>query len=290
MREATRFLRLLTGSFSTPAGANPTGVMIEAAYVHHDIPARFIHCDVAPAGLADAVRGAVAMDWLGFNCSLPHKRAVIPYLDELGESARLIGAVNCVVRREGRLIGENTDGRGFIAALRTLVDPRGRRVTLLGAGGAARAIAVELALAGARDVAIVSRDAGPAQDLVRTLIGSTTVSAQAFAWRQPHRISPESEILINATPVGMAPNADQPLNLDTSTIGPHLIVCDVVMNPPQTRLLRVAASRGARVLGGLDMLINQAAKNIWLWTGVTVETRVLRAALDSALQDESATS
>ena len=103
MSDTTPFLKLLTGSFSTPAGQNPTGVMVEAAYAHHDIPARYINCDVAPANLADAVRGAVAMGWIGFNCSLPHKQSVIKHLNEPGKSASLIGAVNCVVRRGDRL-------------------------------------------------------------------------------------------------------------------------------------------------------------------------------------------
>lgn len=105
------FLTLLTGSCSTPAGQNPTGPMVEAAYAHHHIPARFINCHVAPANLADAVRGAVAMGWIGFNCSLPHKQSIIQYLDQLGKSASLIAAVNCVVRRGDRLIGKTLMGR-----------------------------------------------------------------------------------------------------------------------------------------------------------------------------------
>ena len=115
--------------------------MVEAASAHHHIPARFINCDVAPANLTDAVRGAVAMEWIGFNCSLPHKQSIIPYLDELGKSASLIGAVNCVVRRGNRLIGENTDGQGFLASLQRVLDSRDKEVVILGAGGAARAIA-----------------------------------------------------------------------------------------------------------------------------------------------------
>src|SRR6266545_6608208 len=106
MSDSPTFLKLLTGSFSTPAGGNPTGVMVEAAYAHHDIPARYINCDITPVNLTDAVRGAFAMGWIGFNCSLPHKQTVIPLLAELGKSASLIGAVNCVVRRKDRLIGE----------------------------------------------------------------------------------------------------------------------------------------------------------------------------------------
>ena len=158
MPEPHNFLSALVGSFATPAAENPTVAMIEAAFRHHGLDARYINCEVAPADLADAVRGAKAMGWLGFNCSIPHKVAVIAHLDELGQSAATIGAVNCVVRRGARLVGENTDGKGFVESLRTLVDPAGKKLTLFGAGGAARAIAVESALAGASAITIVNRD------------------------------------------------------------------------------------------------------------------------------------
>src|SRR5215218_9714824 len=151
------FLSLLTGSFSQGADDNPTVEMIEAAYRHHGIDARYINCEVGPAALADAVRGARAMGWAGFNCSIPHKVAVIEHLDGLAESAAVIGAVNCAVRRDGAYVGENTDGQGFLTALRSVTDPRGKSVVVFGAGGAARAIAVEAALAGARRVTIVNR-------------------------------------------------------------------------------------------------------------------------------------
>ena len=151
------FLSPLTGSFAMPAAENPTVAMIEAAYRHHGLDWRYLNCEVAPEGLADAVRGARAMGWMGFNCSIPHKVAVIEHLDGLGESASIIGAVNTVVRRGDRLIGENTDGKGFVAALGEIADPRGKRVVLLGAGGAARAVGVEMALAGAAEVTVLIR-------------------------------------------------------------------------------------------------------------------------------------
>ena len=151
------FLSALTGSFAMPAAENPTVAMVEAAYRHHGIDARYLNCEVAPEALADAVRGARAMGWIGFNCSIPHKVAVIEHLDGLGESAALIGAVNTAVRRDGAWIGENTDGQGFMAALRTVVDPAGKSLVILGAGGAARAIAVEAALAGAAKITVVNR-------------------------------------------------------------------------------------------------------------------------------------
>ena len=135
MPEQQTFLSMITGSFSTPAAENPTVAMIEAAYEHHHIDARYLNCDVAPDALGDAVRGARAMGWVGFNCSMPHKVSVIKYLDGLGSSAALIGAVNCVVRRDNRYIGENTDGQGFLTALRTIADPAGKAFVLFGAGG-----------------------------------------------------------------------------------------------------------------------------------------------------------
>src|ERR671925_1157240 len=106
--------------------------MVEAAYRHHGIDARYLNCEVAPDVLGDAVRGARAMGWVGFNCSIPHKVAVIEHLDSLGDSAQIIGAVNCVVRRGDQLIGENTDGQGFLSSLRTLVDPEGKSLVLFG--------------------------------------------------------------------------------------------------------------------------------------------------------------
>lgn len=285
MSDTTPFLKLLTGSFSTPAGGNPTGVMVEAAYAHHDIPARFINCDVAPAHLKDAVRGAVAMGWIGFNCSLPHKQSVIKHLDELGKSASLIGAVNCVVRRSDRLIGENTDGQGFLTSLRTVADPRGTRVAILGAGGAARAIAVELALAGAAEITIINRNLERAEELARTVNASTSTTARPVHWTGAYEIPPETNILVNATSVGLAPRVDERLDLAMDTIGSHLVVCDVIMNPPQTNLLRTAAAHGATVLDGRGMLVNQAALNIWHWTGIRVDPAVLRSTLDTVLQN-----
>ena len=159
----------LTGSFSTPCHDNPTVVMIESAYRALGLDWRYINAEVQPAGLAAAVAGARAMGWKGFNLSMPHKVAVIEHLDSLGESARLIGAVNCVVARDGRLVGENTDGKGFLSSLVPVRDPRGARVMLLGAGGAARAIAVELVLAGAASLAIVNRSPARGAYRVSTL-------------------------------------------------------------------------------------------------------------------------
>src|ERR1700742_2721141 len=153
---AHSFVSKLTGSFSEGAAENPTVAMVEAAYRHHGLDWRYLNCEVTPEKLGDAVRGARAMGWRGFNCSLPHKVAVIEHLDGLGESAAIMGAVNCVVRRGETYIGENTDGKGFVLSLEGIVHPRGKRFVWFGAGGAARAIGVELALAGASSISVVN--------------------------------------------------------------------------------------------------------------------------------------
>ena len=165
----TNFLPELVGSMSQGAAGNPTVAMIEAAFAHHNLHWRYINMEVAPQDLAAAVRGAKAMGFRGFNCSLPHKVTVIPHLDGLGESAALMGAVNCVVRRGEQLIGENTDGKGFLRSLKSVQDPRGKSVVLFGAGGAARAIAVELALAGTVIITVVNRSEARGAELTNLL-------------------------------------------------------------------------------------------------------------------------
>ena len=157
MSNPLNFKQELTACFGQPVAENPTQVMMEAAFRHHGLDWRYLTIEIAPSGLAAAVAGARAMGFRGFNCTIPHKVAVIDHLDGLGESAALMGAVNCVVRRGDKLIGENTDGKGFVKSLKELIDPTGKRVVMFGAGGAARAIGVEVALAGATHVTIVNR-------------------------------------------------------------------------------------------------------------------------------------
>src|SRR5688500_17352839 len=197
------YLSLLTGAFSQGAADNPTVAMIEAAYRHHGIDARYVNCEVPPEALGDAVRGARAMGWAGFNCSIPHKVAVVEHLDGLADSAAVIGAVNCVVRRDGRYVGENTDGQGFVASLRTVVDPAGRSVVVLGAGRAGRALAVETAVAGGGPITIVNRDRSRGSELVALVNERTPARAELVVWDGTYRVPVDSDILVNATSVGL---------------------------------------------------------------------------------------
>ncbi len=146
--KSINFLSQIVGAFADPIAENPTIVMMEAAFRHHHLDWRYVNCRVTKEGLADAVRGACAMNWAGFNCSLPHKVAVLRLLDEISSAAKAIGAVNCVTIRDGRLIGENTDGTGFVQSLQQHIEVRGSNMLLLGAGGVARAITVESVRAG----------------------------------------------------------------------------------------------------------------------------------------------
>lgn len=281
MPNAMNFLSQITGSFATPAAENPTVAMVEAAYRHHGIDARYINCDVAPEALADAVRGAKAMGWLGFNCSIPHKVAVIHHLDDLAESAAIIGAVNCVVIRDGRLIGENTNGKGFLSSLRTVVEPSGRNVLILGAGGAARAIAVETALAGAETITIVNRDPGRGEELA-TLIAERTPAKAAFQpWSSSFAVPNGTQIVVNATSVGLYPDVEILPDIDLNTLRSGMVVADVIPNPPRTRLIREAEGRGAIVLDGLGMLVNQGIAGIRLWTGIEVDAAPMHQTLSA---------
>ena len=276
------FLHDLVGSMSQGADGNPTVAMIEAAFAHHGLPWRYINMEVAPEDLGAAVQGARAMGFKGFNCSLPHKVAVIQHLDGLGESAALMGAVNCVVRREDRLIGENTDGKGFLTSLRSVADPAGQSVVMFGAGGAARAVAVELGLAGARRITVVNRSPGRGGELVDLLRSQLHIEAEFVPWTGDFAIPSSTGLVINATSIGLY-DAEARLALDVSSLLPGMVVADVIGNPPRTRLIRDAEARGCRVLDGLGMLVNQGVVGIRYWTGIEPDAGVMRRALEAAL-------
>ena len=281
---AHNFLSRLTGSFAMPAAENPTVAMVEAAYRHHRLDIRYINCEVPPDRLGDAVKGARAMGWIGFNCSIPHKVAVIEHLDGLGPSAAVMGAVNCAVLRDGKFIGENTDGKGFLQSLREIVEPSGRTVVLFGAGGAARAIGVELAFANAKRIIVVNRSEPRGRALVDLLNGKTQARAEFVLWRGRYSVPHEADIAVNATSIGLYPDIDARLDLDLASLRPGLVVADVIPNPPRTLLVREAEARGCRVLDGLGMVVNQGVIGIKYWTGLDVDASVMRGTLEKLFE------
>ena len=286
MPQEFNFVSQLTGSFSQSAAGNPTVAMIEAAYRHHLLDWRYINCEVSPEKLGDAIRGARAMGWAGFNCSLPHKVAVIEHLDGLGESAAIMGAVNCAVRRGNKYIGENTDGKGFLLSLEGIVDPRGKRVVLFGAGGAARAIGVELALAGASSISVVNRTAERGIELVRVINENTPAKAELINWQTEYKVKPDAGIVINATSIGLYPNLHDRLDLDIESLRPGMVVADVIPNPPRTQLIKDAEARGCTIVDGLGMLVNQGVIGIKYWTGVDADATVMRRKLEEIYREQ----
>jgi shikimate dehydrogenase len=278
------FLPALTGSFATSAAQNPTVAIMEAAFADAGLHCRYVNCEVPAEALADAVRGAIGMGWIGFNCSIPHKVAILEHLDELAPSAAIIGAVNTVViRREAgavRLIGENTDGQGFVTSLREVRDPAGQHVVILGAGGAARAIAVETALAGALSITIVNRTAERGEALADLVDTRTDAAGRYLAWTPNFHVPHGTGVLINATSIGFHPNEDETPDVDVTSLAAGMVVADVVANPPRTRFLAAAADQGCITLDGLGMLVNQAIVAVRLWTGRDVSATVMRGVLE----------
>jgi shikimate dehydrogenase len=276
------FLHEIVGSMSVGAAGNPTVAMVEAAFLHHGLPWRYINMEVTPADLGAAVRGAKAMGFRGFNCSLPHKVSVIEHLDGLGESAAAMGAVNCVVRRGQELIGENTDGKGFLKSLETSIDPRGKSIVLFGAGGAARAVAVELGLAGARRITVVNRSGDRGAELAGLLRDTLKLEADLVVWSGDYVIPDGTDVVINATSIGLY-EPDARLAVDLNSLHPGMVVADVVFNPVTTRFLREAAERGCRAVDGLGMLVNQGVIGVRFWTGIDPDPEVMRMALEKAM-------
>ncbi|MGL4553225.1 MAG: shikimate dehydrogenase [Gemmataceae bacterium] len=270
------FKQELVAVFGHPVAENPTQVMVEAAFRAMGLDWRYLTVEVRPEGLADAVRGARAMGWRGFNCTIPHKVAVVPLLDELTPAARAIGAVNCVAIRGDTLLGENTDGKGFLASVG---DVRGKAAVLLGAGGAARAIGVELLLAGAASVTVVNRSEARGRELLAVLEAAAPGRARLVPWAGDFAVPAGTDLLINATSIGLYPDVDARVAVDASALRPPLVVCDVIPNPPRTRLVRDAEAAGCAVLDGLGMLVNQGVIGIRLWAGAEPDAAVMRRAL-----------
>jgi len=286
MAKDLNFKQELTACFGFPVAENPTQAMIEPAYAALGLDWRYLTLEVKPDDLSAAVAGARAFGFRGFNCTIPHKVAVIEHLDGLGESAELMGAVNCVVNRQGKLIGENTDGKGFVSSLEEITDPAGKSVVIFGAGGASRAITVELALAGVTKITLVNRDAGRGTALCELLQGPVkqavggTLESEFIPWGGEFSIPEAADIVINATSIGLYPDVDARLALDTSSLQPGMIVADVIPNPPQTNLVKDATAAGCKVIDGLGMLVAQGVIGIEYWTGQTPDAAVMRSALE----------
>jgi len=278
------FAAELVACLGDPVRENPTGVMQEAAFAALELNWRYLTIEVPPAKLRDAITGVRALGMRGCNLTIPHKVAVMPLLDEIAMDAALIGAVN-TVRREGeRLIGENTDGKGFLRGLRldAARDPRGMRVVVLGAGGAARAIVTELALAGAAEIVVVNRSVDRGQALVADLAAKTGSDIRFAEWRGAWRLEARTDLLVNATSIGLFPDVEACPPVDWGAASAGMLVCDAVPNPPEMAFLRAAKARGLATLDGLSMLVHQGAIGLKMWSGCDAPVDVMKQALHEA--------
>jgi shikimate dehydrogenase len=275
----------LVACFGQPVAENPTGAMIEPAFQALGLNWRYLTVEVAPERLGDAITGLRAFGMRGCNCTIPHKVAVMSYLDEIAPDAAIIGAVNTVRRKGDKLIGENTDGKGFMRGIRTDggMDPAGKRFVVLGAGGAARAVVTELALADAAEVLVVNRSVSRGEQMVADLVSKTHAPIRFRPWQGVFAVPGNADALVNATSIGMYPDGDALPPVDLAQASPNMLVCDAVINPPDTRLLQAARQRGLPTLDGLSMLVYQGVIGFELWTGLKPPEAIMKDALRKAL-------
>ena len=284
---AKNFRQELVGVFGYPVDENPTVVIQDAAFAAKGLFWHYLTLLVKPEDLGDAMQSIRALNLAGMNLTIPHKVACIEFLDEVDKSAQLIGAVNTVKNDGGKLIGYNTDGQGFTWALREEgVELKGATVALLGAGGAARAIAVETALAGAKKMYIINRNETRGQTLANLISGSTGCDAEYIKWQGTAHIPQDAGILVNATSVGLFPDTAIP-DIDLGCITSSLVVCDGVHNPPETSFLKEAKRLGAaKTISGQGMLVYQGAIGFEIWTGEKAPVDVMMNALQEAFAQE----
>ena len=258
----------LVGAFGCPIDENPTGVIEEAAFAALGLNYRYLMIKVNDGDLEAAINGMKAFNMRGINLTIPHKVKVLKYLDKLSEAASLIGAVNMVVNDNGILFGENTDGKGYMKSLvDSGVSVKDKNVAILGAGGAARAIAVECALSGAKHITIANIVKEQGEELANLINEKTKATASFVFWDKPFNVPEDTDIFSNATSVGLYPNVNDKPNVNYDTIKSNMVVTDVIFNDPHSLFLQEAEKRGAKTINGLGMLANQAAMNFKLWTG-----------------------
>ena len=268
----------LVGLFGYPVDENPTVITMEAGFRALGLNYRYCTMEVAPDNLETAIAALKALGFKGTHLTIPHKVSVIPFLDQISEEARLIGAVNTVYLKDGKTCGENTDGKGFIISLRENTIPiEGKRITVLGAGGAARAVSVELALEKAAHITIVNRGKERGQELCELIRSKTKATSDYVPWDHCYSISPDTDIVVQTTSIGLYPDPNCP-NIDYSTVRPPMVVCDIVPNPPETLFIQKAKANGCKTLTGLPMLANQAGISFQIWTGKEAPVDVMKEA------------
>lgn len=270
------------GLFGYPVAHSKSPQMHNAAFAQLGLNFAYLAFAVEPERLQAAVEGIRALGLRGVNVTIPHKVSVLPFLDRISPEAELIGAVNTIVNDGGVLTGYNTDGIGYLSALQeeTGIDIRGKHVLLLGAGGAARAVAAQMALNGAERLVIAARQQEKAEGLAAHLRAHAAVDG--ITLEAAEQGLAEYDLIINTTPVGMHPHTDA-VPLPTDRLQAGQLVSDLIYNPRLTRFLQEAKARGCGVSGGLGMFVHQGAHAFQLWTGALAPVDVMRQTVESCL-------
>ena len=273
----------LIGIFGNPIAHTASPRMHNAAFRHLNLNYAYVPFLVQEPELASAVTAIRALNLAGVNVTVPFKEKVLPYLDDLSEAAAKIGAVNTIVNRDGKLVGYNTDGEGFLVALNIEagVELKGKVVAILGAGGSARGIAFELLRAGVSRLILINRSEPSLHSLVDHLkIGAyTPIDSVTSADPTAVQLLKNADIVVNTTSAGMSPNEETLPIEDTSWLSAHHVLYDIVYKPSETRLMAIAASKGVNVHGGLSMLIGQGAIAFELFTGHKAPYSIMKSAV-----------
>ncbi|MEX1111554.1 MAG: shikimate dehydrogenase [Chthoniobacterales bacterium] len=274
----------MTGMLGHPVAENPIDRMFDAVYAHYDLPWQFWKNDIASeADLAVAIPALAPLGYRGFAITVPYKVAVIPLLDEFDDDVRAIGAANHVTIERGRLTGHNNDGKGVVKAIEKVAPLRGQRVVMLGAGGAGRAMAVEIAWAGAAQLTLVTRREAPGREVAALVEKASGIACHWQPWTAEEVRVPEgTTLLMNATHLGCAPELE-PVPVRWETVDPTCTVVDVITNPRITPFLATARERGCPVVDGVEMLVQLAMQIFERWTGITPEEKVFQRAVAEAL-------
>ena len=280
------------GIIGHPIGHSISPRFQQAGLDHLAADHRYLPYDVQPDRVADFVASLRDDSVRGINVTVPHKEAVMPFLDEIDEWAAEAGAVNTIVNRDGRLVGYNTDGYGFLRALRESagLDPAGKRALILGAGGSARGVVQALLRAGVAELAIANRTLERAQALAE-LAANRGVPARAIDLNalQSDGFAGQLGLIVNCTSLGMHHGPDEAASpMTASQIPPSALVYDLVYNPMLTPLLRAAHSVGAPTLGGISMLVYQGAASFELWLERPAPVSVMMDAAMGAMREREA--
>jgi shikimate dehydrogenase len=273
----------MTGMLGHPVAENPIDRMFDAVYAHYGLHWQFWKNDIASEhDLAKAIAALRPLGYQGMAITVPYKVAVIPMLDAVDDDVHAIGAANYITIEQGRLIGHNNDGKGVVKAIEKVAPLKGRKVVMLGAGGAGRAMAVEIAWAGAAQLTLITRREAQGREVAELVQQASGVPCTWQSWQAPLQVPSGTDLLMNATHLGCAPELE-PVPVDWASVEPGCIAVDVITNPRITPFLAAAREHGCPVVDGVEMLVQLAMQIFERWTGITPEEAVFQSAVAEAL-------